>query len=1023
MRGYSGDMEPWDDRGQSIQIGAVLIFAALILLLSLYQATIVPQQNEQVEFDHSRQVQGDLLDLRNAVTSMFGESASRSVSIQLGTTYPSRVLAVNPPPASGSLRTAGTADGSVSFELSNVEAMDEETDDFWGGSVDPYSTGAMVYRPNYNEYGQPPRTVYDSTVLYDNFTFEGSTIARSDQTLVDGSTISLVALNGSIQRSSSGTAAVDVRPVSASSTTVTVTNRDAGPIEIRTATRLPEQRWEELLADQRASEGGNVSDGDDAVRTVPLDAPGYRTLVVELVPGTYELRMAKAGVGTRVTDTSAAYMTDVAADGSTVPEDGSVRLTVEARDAYNNPVAGVDVTGESTDTAVGTVETNEVTTGDDGRASFQFEAKSVDAATDVPVEFNFTLDPTTPASFDARDPEDVETVVEVQNTQVSGGSGGGGAGYSLEWTDAATVPSPTASAETCPSAPNPCNVTMQSETSEPQIGAPVGFGSNDTSLVRVFRRATATGSDGTAETTVRFERAEGNATLWTQSAGVNATRTVSTPSYESFESGFGKYGVFGTFQGDDPELSTQNANSGSSAVVLRGGDDGGIVTTEYDTTGAEMVVVQYWAQDSGAEANDADTGENEDLVVEYRDAGGNWVEIDRLQALGSANSGQNPTYHRVARIGADAVHGNFSLRFRQVEADSANDEWLIDDPQISVIGEAVGGGTAGGRTPGSGPGGPSGSLAYAGDAEAVDGPDGDATAGGVEFSLANQFGDAVEVQSVTVDYPGANARLNDGVTPNDEPQRTEIYVAGETSDGWVDINGGVDLPNTFDMDADGFDNAGNPETAGGSSFSVYLYEFVDDEGDTLDMSGETITVDVTYSVDGGASQTESYTITVGGGGGGGSDSASQMTYVSGSGGTFWENDGVTFQVTNGGSSAVTVTGVTVNSTSRSQVGQVLEGQTGWYARGQHEVFIDADTDGVLDLDGWPYYDDEGTTELPIDAYRPLTEDATVGTGSTATVDIYQFQNNGGSSVDMSGATVTVTLHFSDGSKATYQVTT
>mgnify|MGYP000144453400 CR=1 FL=1 len=681
-------MEPWDDRGQSIQIGAVLIFAALILLLSLYQATIVPQQNEQIEFDHSQQVQGDLLDLRNAVTSMLGESASRSVSIQLGTTYPSRVLAVNPPPASGLLRTAGTADGDVNFTLSNVEALDEEADDFWdtGGSSRAYGTGSVVYRPSYNEYGQPPRTVYDATVLYDNFTFEGSTIARSDQTLVDGSTISLVALNGSLQQSSSGAASVDVRPVSASSTTVTVTNRtDGDPITLRTATRLPEQRWVELLADQRASEGGNVSDAADAVRTEPLDVPGYRRLIVELVPGTYELRMAKAGVGTRVGDTSAAYMTDVAADGSTVPEDGSVRLTVEVRDAYNNPVPGINVTGQ---TSVGGLAETEVATGDDGRASFVYEAPgTVTMEKDVQIEFNFTRDPTTPAPFNARDPEDVEVVVSVQNTQVPGGSGGGGAGYSLTWTDAATVPGTTGGAS-CPSAPDPCNVTMRAETSEPQIGAPIGFGSNDTSIARVFGRVTATGSDGTAETTARFERAEGNATLWTQSAGVNATRNVSTPSYASFDTDFEKWGAFGTFQGSGPFRTSSEGSNGGQAVVLPGGTDGGIVTTGYDTTGAELVVFQYWIKESDVGETSDDNG---DMVVEYRDSGGNWVQVDSLALTGTA-----PGQQRVVRMGAGAIHDDLAVRFRQIGADTANDEWVIDDPQISVVGKAVGGGSPGG---------------------------------------------------------------------------------------------------------------------------------------------------------------------------------------------------------------------------------------------------------------------------------------------------------------------------------------
>jgi hypothetical protein len=685
-------MEPWDDRGQSIQIGAVLIFAALILLLSLYQATIVPQQNEQVEFDHSQQVQGDLLDLRNAVTSMVGESASRSVSIQLGTTYPSRVLAVNPPPVSGLLRTAGTADGDVNFTLSNVEALDDETDDFWRGPVDPYSTGAVVYRPSYNEYGQPPQTVYDSTVLYDHFTFEEATITRSDQTLIDGSTISLVALNGSLQRSSSGAASVDVRPKSASSTTIAVSNRTGGNISIEFSTRLSQTTWEDMLedSDQFVRQGGNVT----SVQPVSSGPGEFETLAINLTSGTYELRMAKAGVGTRVNGTSAAYMTDVAADGSTVPEDGSVRLTLEVRDAYNNPVAGVNVTGESQETANGTLNRTEVATDDDGRAMFQFEASSVNASADVPVHFNFTLPDESPTPFNPRDPEDIEVTVAVQNTQVPEGSGGGGgAGYSLAWTDAGTVPGPTTgtSSEVCGSGSNlnPCSVVLQSETTDAQIGAPVGFGSNDTSLVQVLDRIDATTSDGTARTTVRFERAEGNATLWTQSAGANATRIVSTPSYSSFDTGFGEWGAFGNFQEGAPfRTGVEGSNSGQ-AVVLPGGDDGGIITTGYNTSGAELVVFQYWIENSDTGDPDDSGG---DISVEYRDSSRNWIEVDSLVQT----SGNIQEELRTVRLGSGAIHGNLSLRFRQTGADNANDEWVIDDPQISVIGEAVGSGGPGG---------------------------------------------------------------------------------------------------------------------------------------------------------------------------------------------------------------------------------------------------------------------------------------------------------------------------------------
>ena len=87
-------MRAGDDRGQSIQIGAVLLFGALIIALSGYQAFVVPQQNEQVEFSHSQTVQDELQDLRNAFVSATGDVSRRSVSVTLGTRYPDRIFAV-----------------------------------------------------------------------------------------------------------------------------------------------------------------------------------------------------------------------------------------------------------------------------------------------------------------------------------------------------------------------------------------------------------------------------------------------------------------------------------------------------------------------------------------------------------------------------------------------------------------------------------------------------------------------------------------------------------------------------------------------------------------------------------------------------------------------------------------------------------------------------------------------------------------------------------------------------------------
>ncbi|MFC6976212.1 hypothetical protein ACFQL1_18425 [Halomicroarcula sp. GCM10025709] len=62
-----------DERSQSIQVGAVLLFAVLIIAFSTYQAFVVPDQNRQIEFNHNQEVQQQLQDLRNAIVSMPGE--------------------------------------------------------------------------------------------------------------------------------------------------------------------------------------------------------------------------------------------------------------------------------------------------------------------------------------------------------------------------------------------------------------------------------------------------------------------------------------------------------------------------------------------------------------------------------------------------------------------------------------------------------------------------------------------------------------------------------------------------------------------------------------------------------------------------------------------------------------------------------------------------------------------------------------------------------------------------------------
>lgn len=157
-------------------------------------------------------------------------------------------------------------------------------------------------------------------------------------------------------------------------------------------------------------------------------------------------------------------------------------------------------------------------------------------------------------------------------------------------------------------------------------------------------------------------------------------------------------------------------------------------------------------------------------------------------------------------------------------------------------------------------------LVFNNDAVAKDGPDLDSVRGGVEFTVTNQFGQNAEILSVEVTSPTGPANgLDDQVTPNDEPQSTEIYVAGDANDGWVDIGGGTALPETFDMDTDGINNNGNPEVTSGGTFNFYLYEFEQQTGgfeSRRDMSGRSFDVTLEYQLADGTTNTKTFTVNV-----------------------------------------------------------------------------------------------------------------------------------------------------------------
>lgn len=372
------------ERAQSIQVGSMLLFAFLIVALSVAQAYVVPNQNGQVEFDHNQQVQNDVTDLRSALLETAATGQPRSATVRLGTNYPPRAVLVNPPPPTGVLRTEPA--GVVT--VSNATGVDDETADYWNGSARSFATRWLEYDPDYSVYENAPTTRLEGSVLYNNFSQSDANLVVEPGTLVEGTDVTVTVLLGDLSTGGSRATSVTPRLVSGPRTRVAVRNETGGNVTVSVPTRLSEATWRELLADETAPDG-HVVDVAVTGDTLTLELAGERNgSAVE-----YDLRMGAVGVGTGIDDTGSRphYIVTTAGDDTTLLEGNSRNVTVEVRDRYNNPVgAGVAVNRTDLGPREGDVtfphgrETDE-----DGEVLAVYHAPQVNRTTAV--EFNVSV--------------------------------------------------------------------------------------------------------------------------------------------------------------------------------------------------------------------------------------------------------------------------------------------------------------------------------------------------------------------------------------------------------------------------------------------------------------------------------------------------------------------------------------------------------------------------------------------------------------------------------------------------------
>ena len=259
-----------DNRAVAPVLGVALLFGITAIGLSLWQTTVVPDQNAEVEFNHYSEIEGDMQELRQAHLQAVTTGQQQSPVLQLGVTYNTRVIGVNPPNPQGTLRAEPLGDIELSNTPDRASNTDVTTQNVCGANRP--RTDAIRYDPSYVRLSETetPQLVYENTVLYKE-TESGDVLVQGDQAIIQGSNINLLPVQSDAVRSSQRTS---LSLSSGGYKTVKRLEPTARP-SVTIATNIPANKWEKLLESEiDAGYVNGVSSTPDGVEISLGQTPG-----------------------------------------------------------------------------------------------------------------------------------------------------------------------------------------------------------------------------------------------------------------------------------------------------------------------------------------------------------------------------------------------------------------------------------------------------------------------------------------------------------------------------------------------------------------------------------------------------------------------------------------------------------------------------------------------------------------------------------------------------------------------------
>ena len=273
MKGIPEGVFGGDNRAVAPVLGVILLFGIAAIGLSVWQTTVIPDQNADTEFKHYMEVQGDMGDLRQAHLETVASGEPQAPTLKLGVAYTTRIIGVNPPNPTGSIRDENLGNFTLQEANASTSGNPVTTADVCGQAQPP--TDRLRYDPSYNRLSdrETQPVMYENTVLYRK-TADGRYLFESDQLLIRGSTINILPVQTNLNRTRRSTS-IDL---SSEGYAVEKDLETGATPTLVVPTKIPASRWENELLDSQTSKGyiSGVADvpNSDKVRINLAETPG-----------------------------------------------------------------------------------------------------------------------------------------------------------------------------------------------------------------------------------------------------------------------------------------------------------------------------------------------------------------------------------------------------------------------------------------------------------------------------------------------------------------------------------------------------------------------------------------------------------------------------------------------------------------------------------------------------------------------------------------------------------------------------